>query len=90
MKFWGKKFLLSEDEESAEKKKSRLKGGSETLIFFPFEDPRPSYVGLFLGEEYWSAVPFSPDLSPLCTILLAMGLEEAGTSFPAVDSVLVE
>lgn len=34
-------------------------------------------------------MPFSPDLSPLCAFLLVMDLEEAGMSFPAVDSVLV-
>lgn len=91
MKFCTKKSLLSEDEESAEKKINVFKGRSkEPLQLFLFEDLRPDYGCLFLGEGYWSAVTFSPDLSPLCALLLVRKMEEAGTSFPAVDSILVE
>ena len=71
MKSWGKKSLLSVEEESVEKKRSGFKGGSEILSFFPLR-----ILGLFLGEEYWSAVPFSPALSPLCSLLIVAGLEE--------------
>lgn len=55
-----------------------------------FEDLRPGYGCLFLGEAYWTVLTFSPDLSPLCALLLVMKMEGASTSFPAVDSILVE
>lgn len=90
MKLYIKKSLLSEDEESAEKKKSGFKGGSEPLNFFSLRISDLAMGTYSFGEGYWSAVTFSPDLSPLCALLVVMKMEEAGASFPAVDSILVK